>query len=142
MVSPASTVQACVRDGSDQLNHKRQDPPGGANRTGMDQGALQSTPVNSSVLQGQARCEMADGRWQQGTPASVSTGCAGWWTGGAHGGASKGKGTMKTIIACCNLYGVREMAYSVPSPPAYSLIVFSVQIVLIVSTVIIVSIVF
>lgn len=39
-------------------------------------------PVNSSVLQGQARCEMADGRWQQGTLGSVSTGWAGWWTGG------------------------------------------------------------
>lgn len=27
-----------------------------------------------------ARCEMADGRWQQGTPASLSTGWAGLWT--------------------------------------------------------------
>lgn len=68
-----------------------------------------SQPVNSSVLQGRARCEMADGRWQQGTPGSVWTGWAGWWAGGAGGGASRWpgwKGTMKTIIACCNLDAV------------------------------------
>lgn len=46
---------------------KGKDPPRGATRTGMDQGVLQSAPAFS-------RDEMADGRWQQGTPGGASTG--------------------------------------------------------------------
>lgn len=111
MASPANTVQACP-----EWQRPAQSQKTGPTRRGEQDGdGPGCAPVNSSVLQGQARCEMADGRWQQGTPASVSTGWAGWWTGGARGGASKGKGTMKTNIACSNLYGVREMAY--PSQP-------------------------
>lgn len=74
------------------ITKKSQVPPGGATRTGIDQG-------QRGTERDWARCEMADGRWQQGTPASFSTGWAGLWTLVGRGAVERrgGKGTIKTI---------------------------------------------
>lgn len=87
---------------------------------------------------------MRDGRWQMaaGNPGQRLNGLGGlvdWW-----GARWSLEGERNNEDNYCLLQPVRSTwdGVSVPSPPAYSLIVFSVQIVLIVPTVIFVSIVF